>query len=197
MNKDDFTHTYKLDTRIRDKYNQGFVRRDDEVTHLIVHGTGGGRKAEDCIKWMINGGDLGGGKSRESQYRRGVALFQFLIDRDGTVIELLNPHKWVYHSSTMDFDRHTIGVELINPDRSNGGHYTDNQYLSLVQLYTFLRERFRNMYYITGHGSIKRQRTNKTKACPGDGFNWKVLNLDLTKDGGFTTVYGSEEINVL
>lgn len=198
MDVTDLPYGYVIDTRIRDKYNTGMPRKDSLVTHLIVHGTAGGSKAEDCLKWMIKGGDMGGGRFRRDDYKRGIALFQYMIDRDGKIIEVISPHKWVYHSSTGQFDINTIGVELINPDRANGGTYTDFQYKSLAMLFKFLIERFENLKILQGHGAIKKEKSGSTKVCPGTGFVWPKLN-SLLIDNMYQTVYsrGFEKIEIL
>jgi hypothetical protein len=198
MDVTDLPYGYVIDTRIRDKYHTGFDRKDSAVSHFIVHGTAGGSKAEDCLKWMIRGGDMGGGNFRKDDYKRGIALFQYMIDRDGKIIELISPHKWVYHSSTGSFDAMTIGAELINPDRNNGGGYTDMQYKSLAMLYKFLNERFGNLKIMQGHGAIKKEKTGSSKTCPGKGFAWMKLN-SLLIDNMFHTVYnsGNERIEIL
>lgn len=188
----DMPYGYKIDTRIRDIYHSGFGRNDSGVTHLIIHGTAGGSKAEDCIRWMLNGGDIGNGKFRKDQYKRGIALFQYMIDRSGEIIELINPHNYVYHSSTGSFDMKTIGVELINPDRNNGGKYTDEQYNALMALYKFLKERFAEMKTIQGHGSIKMEKTMSGKVCPGLGFDWASFR-GLLMDSRFSIVSSVKE----
>lgn len=172
MSISDMPFGYKIDTRIRDLYHMGFNRSDSGVSHFIIHGTAGGNKAEDCLSWMLKGGDMGGGVYRREQYKKGIALFQYMIDRSGEIIELINPHNYVYHSSTGSFDLKTIGVELINPDRNNGGKYTEEQYKALTALYKFLQQRFSEMKTIQGHGSIKMERTKSGKVCPGLGFDW-------------------------
>ena len=65
METKDAPYTYKIDNRLRDKYHSGYKRRDNEVTHFIVHGTGGGNSAEGNISWMLSGGYIGNGVYRK------------------------------------------------------------------------------------------------------------------------------------
>lgn len=197
MTKDDMPYGYVIDDRIRNKYHAGFNRQDDIITHFIVHGTAGGQTAESNLKWMLSGGAVPDGTTRENQYRRGVCLFHAIIDRDGKIIEIINPHKFVYHSSSGTFDSHTIGVELTNPDRTNGGSYTDMQYKALAKYYLWLSEIFVNMKTIEGHGAIKQEKTGTYKFCPG-AFSFNKLNIMLV-DNFKHTIYrqGTEKIEVL
>jgi hypothetical protein len=186
MRQEDIPYGYVIDNRIRDKFHQGFTRSDLSVTHFVIHGTGGGNTAEGNIKWMLSGGLMPNGHTREAQYKKGQALFQLIADRDGKIIELINPHNWVYHSSTGRFDLHTIGIELTNPDRSNGGFYTEKQYQATACTYLWLSDIFPNMTTIQGHGTLKQEKTGSGKACPGTGFDWIKFNSILIDNGAQT-----------
>lgn len=157
---------------IREKYTQGH-KRTLPVKYLVVHGTGGGRNAKNLLAWMRNPN-----KKQQARYRRGVALFHYIIDRDGSVTEIIDPHNWVYHSSIGEMDAGTIGVELMNPSKSNSTAYTDEQYKSLVELYDYLKGKFplekifSHRYakqVIGGHGR---------KNCPGN-FDWDRFSKDI------------------
>lgn len=203
IDKKDAPNGYEIYADIRNKYHKGYKRKDSEVTHLIIHGTAGGQSAKSNLKWMMSGGYMGNGVYRSEQYSKGVALFHYIIDRDGTIYDIINPHNFVYHSSTggnsskqTGFDRNTIGIELTNPDRENHGYYTPQQYFSLVWLYTFLVDRFPKMKYIYGHGSIKREKTGKNKVCPGPNFDWKRFGSYLEQENISVNI-SDEKIKVI
>lgn len=194
---------YKIETSLRDRYHVGFTRSggDDEVTHAIVHCTGGGRSTEACIDWMYRGGYLGKDENgvkryRRQSYYRGVALVHYFIDLDGGIAETINPHNYIYASSTGGFDRQCINIELVNPGRNNGVPCTEAQYRGLAILYYFLRERFKNMFYIVGHGRIKNDRGGDYKVCPGAGFSWDYFHMELGKLK-IPNVLGNEAIEVV
>jgi len=156
----------KKEKIIREKYTQGH-KRNLPVKYFVVHGTGGGRNANNLLAWMRNPN-----KTQQSRYRRGIALFHYLIDRDGTVIEIIDPHRWVYHCSIGKMDAGTIGVELMNPNRDNRYRYTDEQYKSLVDLFNHLKAKF-PLQEIFSHRYAKQViRGFKRKNCPGN-FDWK------------------------
>ena len=154
------------------KYTEGLERKDSDVTTIIIHGAGVVGSAKSMIKWMADGGIMPDGSKRESLYKKGIALTQYVVDKDGQVIELFNPHNWLYHSSTGKFDKHTIGIELINGSVDNSKDYKKAQYYELVNLIKFLMTKFNNIKVITGHGKIKERVTGGAKECPGKGFNW-------------------------
>lgn len=195
---------YIIYNDIKVKYHQGFIRKDSEVTHFIVHGTAGGNTALSNLNWMLSGGYIGNGIYRSEYYKKGVCLFQYIICRTGKIYEIINPHNFVYHSSTggssenrTGFDRHTIGVELTNPDRADNGTYTIMQYKALVWLYRFLAERFPNMKDIYSHNLIKKEKTGESKNCPGKGFDWDKFSLHLDDREVNHSIIKYEHIGVL
>ena len=105
-----------VDTKIRDRWHSGFDRERSPDT-IVLHGTAG----PGTYQWVLGGG-------RKKLYKKGVALFHYLIERDGKIIEIIDPDKWVYHSSAGDIDERTIGVELLNPEKNNEDQYTNAQY---------------------------------------------------------------------
>ena len=111
-----------VDEKIREKWHRGFSR-GEPVSEIIIHGTGGG----GTYNYVLGGG-------RAELYIRGVALFHYLVERDGKIIEVIHPKRWVYHSSSGKHDEVTIGIELLNPDIHNKGFYTNEQYKSLFYL---------------------------------------------------------------
>jgi len=163
------------------KFHEGFSRNDYDIDTLIIHCTAGGSSANSCIKWMSNGGLLADGTKREKDYKKGIALFHYLIDLNGDIYEIINPHNFVYHSSTGIFDKTTIGIELVNTDRNNSKPVTKEQYKALAELYLFINNNINKIDNIYGHGAIKMIKTGKNKVCPGLGFDWYKFLLELTK----------------
>ncbi len=160
------------DTKIRDRWHAGFKRELNPHT-VVLHGTGGG----GTYNWVLQGG-------RKEQYKRGIALFHYLIERDGATTEIIDPDRWVYHSSSGQFDSRTIGIELVNPSPTNNSTYTENQYKSLFDLIFFeLFERY-PIIQIMSHNKAKEIYSGGNKVCPGK-FDWDRLEQEMF-DAGYT-----------
>ena len=183
------------DYRISEKYHPGFLRLpiyakikstfplpetmknlvSVKPHTLILHGTAGGHKNIDCLNWMHTTG--------RPRYPKGIGIFHYLIDRETDLInELVNPDFWYHHASCGWFDKHTIGVELINPNRQNGGRYTDIQYKNLVDLFDYLQQYY-PLTTIMSHKRAKQKYSNGTKECPGNGFDWIKFETMLMDKG--------------
>lgn len=162
------------DYTIRTKYTKGH-KRTLPVKYVVVHGTGGGKTSNGIIRWM-NAPE----PKRVSWYKRGIALFHYIIDRDGTIKEIIDPKYWVYHCSIGKMDAGTIGIELMNPSSANKDPYTELQYYALRNLiihlktgeYADIKEIFSHRYakQIIGKG--------KRKNCPGN-FDWEKFCLSF------------------
>ena len=178
------------------KFHEGFERKDSDITTLVIHGAGAVKSVKGLLSWMKSGGVMPDGSTREAQYRKGVALFHYTIDRDGQVYEIINPHNWVYHSSTGKVDRCTIGVELINGTPDNSGQYTAGQYLSLSMLVKYLNGVFNSQITrLVGHGQYKLQHAGAGKECPGKGFDWARFSYMIDADQR-TVALLTEEIKI-
>jgi len=180
------------DHRIENKWHRGFSRdqtfdhtgkvikvNHEEPYSIVLHGTGGGDTSEGIIKWMLSGGQLSNGKSRKKQYKRGVALFHYLIDRRGKIVEIIDPDRWVFHSLSWTKDRFTIGIELVNPHPNNGDPYNSQQYESLFYL---IFDHLFNKYpinTIVSHQRMAYKYSGKEKNCPGN-FDYNKLEDELT-----------------
>jgi len=159
----------KYDSIIRNKYHQGFIRPPliGIVKEVIIHGTAGG----GTLGWMRSGG-------RAEQYYKGIALFHYLIERDGTIWEVIDPERWVYHSCRGGKDRNSIGIEMENTTRDNSGEYNEEQYLSLFWLiFEELMGRFPDIGVLMSHKRAWQKNSNGRywKECPGTGFDWAKL----------------------
>lgn len=197
----------EFDTRIADKFAGGYVtiykdgrwqkigpfdhgyERGTEPIWLTIHGTAGG----GTLEWILSAEP---GSKRFQKYAAGVGLFHYLIDRDGSITNIIDPDKWVFHSSINYLDRQTIGVELLNPDFRNREPYTEEQYVSLITLYRYLRNKYPLTVMLSHNRSMQKiiyeARGKKppqvAKACPGPGFNWPKFR-QMMVDFGYTFQY--------
>lgn len=162
---------------IRKKYFEGY-NRTKPIKYIVLHGTGGGNSARALLNWMANPND-----AQKARYRKGVALFHYLIDKTGAIHEIIDPDKWVYHASIGKMDGGTIGIELLNPSRDNSKHYTPAQYAALWSLIENLRERYKSIEKIISHRYAKAiLGKGKHKNCPGN-FDWSLLANAVLSDG--------------
>jgi len=161
---------------IRNKYHQGFPRDISTISEIVIHGTGGGSSAQGIIKWMLAG-------ERSAEYSRGVALFHFEIDLNGDIYEIIDPDRWVYHSGSGKHDMITIGIELVNPAPQNKGSYTSEQYAGLISLIFDYMSRRYHIETIVGHGVNQQQFSGSYKDCPGQEFDWDILQDELLSRG--------------
>jgi hypothetical protein len=177
-------------TSIREKYTEGLDRElkgvEQIVNEIVIHGTGGGASGDAMIKWM-----MGGERGRE--YARGIALYHYLVDYDGTVTEIIDPKKCVFHSSSGVHDIHTIGIEMMNKDPQNRNPYSDAQYKSLLALVIELLKANSKIVTIVGHGQNAKKYSSAYKQCPGPRFDWKKLADELT-DFKYVYKMGEEKI---
>jgi hypothetical protein len=160
--------------KIREKYHRGFEREKSDINQIVLHGTGGGASAGGLMAWMLDG-------ERGNDYKKGVALFHYLIDYNGDIYNIIDPDRWVYHSSSGQHDRHTIGIELMNIDRDNRDVYTIAQYQSLSDIIFELMGKY-PIDSIIGHGACKNIYTGTYKLCPGN-LNWLLIAGTLTEKG--------------
>lgn len=176
----------KKDKVIRKKFEPGMKRTYETVDWFVVHGTAGG----GTLNWWRN---TPLNSKRGRLYTRGIALTHYLIERDGTIWEIVDPKKyWLHHASIGKLDKGTVGVELLNPTRDNSGPYTEEQYQALADLYehlyspkTFRKAIFPEMSVILGHCRAKQKISGGWKNCPGDGFDWDKFG-EVLKTRGYT-----------
>jgi N-acetyl-anhydromuramyl-L-alanine amidase AmpD len=164
----------KINTIIRKKYHEGFERKPEDISQIVIHGTGGGSSAESLIRWMDTG-------ERSEDYKKGIALFHYLIDYNGDVYNIIDPSKWVYHSSSGAHDKKTIGIELMNKNVNNEDVYTLSQYKSLCDIILELMTKYHITSFI-GHGACKQIYSKSYKECPGN-FDWSILADELVSRG--------------
>jgi len=170
--------------QISEAWHKGFARKTDDINEVVVHGTGGGTNGKVFLNWMATQG-------RPDEYSRGIGLFHFLIDTDGTVYQTAHLDRWYYHSSSGQHDKQTIGIELLNSNQNNEAEYTSFQYKALVEL---LSDLFRS-YKITdivSHNFNKYKYSNGNKNCPGN-FDWDHLH-DVLSCAFSNLIYEKEHI---
>lgn len=170
-----------INEKIRNKYHSGFERNTGDIREIVIHQTGGGSSAKALLSWMFKSGRKG--------YKRGIALFHYAIDRNGDVYEIINPDRWVYHSSSGRHDKKTIGIEIVCPSRSNDIMPTTKQYKALMRLINMLMNRYYNIDSIVGHGYNGRKYSKRYKNCPGN-FDWFMIEKHLI-DNDY--IYDSED----
>jgi N-acetyl-anhydromuramyl-L-alanine amidase AmpD len=105
----------------------------------------------------------------------------FVIKKDGKIVRIVNPDLYeAYHAGVSeiydtkdqvvlrDLNQHAIGIELIGD--GNLGPYTDEQYVSLVNLCAHLVDVYPDIRpnLIVGHDSVSMGR----KVDPGKHFDW-------------------------
>lgn len=164
-----------VNTDIREKYHSGYLRDKSLIDEIVIHGTGGGSTTDGLLNWMMGG-------ERSASYEKGVALFHYLIDRHGDITEIIDPDRWVYHSSSGMHDKKTIGIEHINPSHRNESQYSLEQYRALKELiFDFLMNEY-NIKKIVGHGVNKLRYSGKYKRCPGN-FDFDEIKKELKKRG--------------
>ena len=156
-----------------------FIRTKEDIEELIIHGTGGADSAKGLISWMMSP------DGRHKEYSQGIGLFHYIIDRKGETIQLYDPwNSWMFHSSSGLHDKHTIGVELVNPDKKNQTEYTREQYIYIVDLFKELYK-IHPLTEISGHTATALKYSKKSNAtpCPGN-FDWIKLS-DMLKEENF------------
>jgi hypothetical protein len=180
-----------IDKKVRTKYRDAWIKatRDPKlpIVEVVVHGTGGGRSVEGLLNWMYTDGRPG--------YKKNIGFFHYAIGRgdkgekDGLIVNVLDPEYWTYHSTCYKHDYQTIGVELLNTSLSNRDPFTDAQYDSLFKLiFDYLMPLYPTITRITGHRyNIWRWNTEakakeNDKNCPGN-FDWSRVDKELSKRG--------------
>jgi len=190
------------DHRVEDKWHRGFGRDQtfnakgeiinvphEEPETIVLHGTAGGSTWQGLVNWMLDG-------ERKDLYKKGVALFHYAIDRKGTIVELISPDRWVFHSTSWLYDRFTIGIELINPDNNNMAPYLLSQYESLFYLiFDHLFKKY-PISTIASHKRLGTKYSGKPKNCPGN-FDYDKLesemknrNLSFDHDSKYESYWG-------
>jgi hypothetical protein len=162
-------------TSVRKKYCEGF-NRPGQITEIVLHATGGFDNSEGLINWMLGG-------ERGIDYAKGIALFHYLNDMQGRITELIDPSKYVFHSSSGGHDKETIGIENIKPTKDNSGMLPEPQLTALCELIERLIETIPTITRIVSHDFNAKKYSNRDpKPCPGD-LEWEAIGFHLTTKG--------------
>ena len=165
-------------------YSSG-LKRKLKVSEITVHGTAGGGSALGVLKWMLslnkkeNPSDWE--LKRIQDYRNNIALFHFIIDYDGTIYQIIDTDRTVFHSQSGQHDHCSIGIELVNSAKDNSAQYKPEQYKALAELIEYLKQKY-PITVITSHNynaffysGIKRPLN-----CPGINFKWEHVIENMT-----------------
>ena len=163
----------RIEPRIEEKYRAGLKPRTGGIREIVVHGTAGGTTMDSLVNWMLSG-------EQDANYKNGIGLFHFAIGRDGEIVQIVSPEYWVYHSLSGMHDMETVGIELINPTRDNGGPYTDEQYAALADIIDYMMRVNPNCRQIVSHNYNGLTYSRIGKNCPGN-FAWSRLVQALSE----------------
>lgn len=169
-------------TKIREKWHTGFSRWPEDVTEIVIHATAGigqikwQEKSDlENIQRLIDNSKTDAEKAkwlaeykRVSQWKNGIGIPQYNIDRQGNVTEIIDPFRWTYHSCSGEHDRHSIGIEFDKVKSDNSDDITSAQMESGVQLCKQLCVMFPNIDKIVSHWHNWYTYYNHSpKPCPG------------------------------
>lgn len=182
-----------IDHTVRNKYRSGWANRMRTlpIVEAVVHATGGGTTPQAMINWMLGG-------ERAKEYNSGIALYHYLIGRDGLIVEIIDDNFYVFHSTSGRHDAQTLAIELINPSKNNDASFTDAQYNSLFKLILdHIFPHHNTITRIVGHkyNILKYSPQVHPKNCPGS-FEWDRLSAELQRRGFTFTRDGQAIINI-
>lgn len=169
-------------TKFEDTWHRG-IPRLKALKRVVIHGTAGIDNVTQLLDWMVRGGD-----GRHHKYKQSIGFFHFAIDKNGTILQLIDTDRWMYHSHSGVYDEESIGIELCNRDIKNRNPYTPEQYTSLIWLlFEYLISR-NPITEITGHERMMQKYSKSTFRkngyryyCPGN-FDWAQLALYMDQN---------------
>jgi hypothetical protein len=140
----------------------GFPRNKEDITRIVIHGTGGG----GTLPFMKQGG--------QGKQDKKIGLFHYLIEKNGDIIQLVEDLEWVYHSSAGKMDKNSIGIEILKTKADNSDIPTKEQYTAILELIKSLVEKY-NIDCFMSHDYSRKKYSNKSpKPCPNT-FDWGLL----------------------
>ncbi|MDH5184376.1 MAG: N-acetylmuramoyl-L-alanine amidase [Gammaproteobacteria bacterium] len=119
----------------------------------------------------------------------------YLIDRDGTIYELVPPTQQAWHAGKSimygqeNCNAFTFGVELVSTGREHNGEkaFTDEQIEACIELHLQLIKDYDiNSRHIHGHDTVRKnwqrrypEQKAKNKHDPGAQYPWPYFRLEL------------------
>lgn len=163
----------KVDYSVTNKWHKGWKRPLDQITEAVVHHTAGSGTWQGLRDWMLS---VTG--KRKANYKRGIGLFPFVIQKNGTLAKFGPIARWWYHSHAGKHDSETIGIEIIH----NKGSFSKQQYETLFWLlFEYIPFHCENYKSIVSHDHNMMKYTGKKKSCPGPDFEWAKLEKEMGK----------------
>jgi hypothetical protein len=106
------------------------------------------------------------------------ASVQYVIDKDGTVYQMVQNKNVGWHAGNWWYNMHSIGIEHIGY-AADSGSYTPAMYQASAKLVKYLTDRYnipRDRGHIIGHDNVAARRTESVAnmhADPGPFWNWQ------------------------
>jgi len=154
-------------------WHKGWKRNLEDIIEVVIHHTESNMDENQTIEW-IKGGE------RSAEYKRGVALFSFLLGQTGHLVKLGPLSRWWYHSSSRNHDSVTVGIEVCNRYES----FTDAQIKMLWWfLFDYIPYHCPNFKRVVGHSYNEKIYSGTNKHCPGKGMPWGIMEQEMTHRG--------------
>lgn len=156
-----------------------------DIRHMITFGHEPGREDTFIIvihsNYYAGGGDPYSTEGCISQFRKYRVAPHYMIERDGTILKMVDESETAYHAgqsrlpgtNITSLNRYSIGIEIINT-REEGP--TEAQYESLVALVHNIQSRH-NIRYIVRHSDIAPKRKDDPWKFDWDGFYTRISPL--------------------
>ena len=160
--------------------NRPLIRDTSRITSIVIHGTGNGGTLSPGMDYLLaktpekdaQGNTIPGGGMPLYNVRspgRGYGMmFGYCIDSNGDIAQYFPDSYWNYHSQSFNWDETSIGIELMigpgygvsgvvghgmGPDGTfaNEGPTTTKQFLSLIRLIVYLKEKYPSIATLFSH----------------------------------------------
>ncbi|MBN2439824.1 MAG: N-acetylmuramoyl-L-alanine amidase [Spirochaetales bacterium] len=177
--------------------NGNFARSLDDIIEVTIHHTEGNSNWLDSKGMIYDGWPLYGGGDNKENYKNGISLYNYFLQKDGTLVECAPLTRWYKHSHANIQDKYHVGIEISH----STGPFTDEQYNMLFAfIFDHIASLCMNFKRISCHAFNKWHFTSGgTKECPSKDFLFSKLVAEMTNRGmSFTTedtegAYGDHE----
>ena len=159
-------------------WHKGFDRNGQQITEVVIHATGG----IGAIRY-VEGGE------RKAEYLQGIALFHYCVESAGSVVQIVDDDRWVYHSSSGGYDAGTIGIETEN-DRINGTFNAAQieilqtlifeQLMAAYPIKTISTHSYNFEHYSPDAFRKWAQDHGQPYSCPGSSFPWSIFEIGMS-----------------